>query len=85
MSGLSIVAKGTGLRTFEIVRVQPGNAWRCGGIREGDVIAGIDEEPAADMTLTAIRDLFRQVGHRYKLLIETKRENSGHCGSDENV
>jgi membrane-associated protease RseP (regulator of RpoE activity) len=70
MSGLSIVAKGTGLRTFEIVRVQPGTPGAAAGIREGDVIAGIDDEPAADMTLTAIRDLFRQVGHRYKLLIE---------------
>ena len=70
MSGLSIVAKGPGLRTFEIVRVQPGTPGASAGIHEGDVIAGIDEEPAADMTLTSIRDLFRQVGHKYKLLIE---------------
>jgi hypothetical protein len=70
MSGLSIVAKGPGLRTFEIVRVQPGTPGAAAGIHEGDVIAGIDEEPAADMTLTSIRDLFRQVGHKYKLLIE---------------
>ena len=40
------------------------------GVHEGDVIAGVDEEPAADMTLTAVRELFRQVGHKYKLLIE---------------
>jgi PDZ domain len=70
MSGLSIVAKGPGLRTFEIVRVQSGTPAASAGIHEGDVIAGIDEEPAADITLTSIRDLFRQVGHKYKLLIE---------------
>jgi hypothetical protein len=70
MSGLSIIAKGPGLRTFEIVRVQPGTPGAAGGIHEGDVIAGIDEEPAADITLTSIRELFRQVGHKYKLLIE---------------
>jgi PDZ domain len=70
MSGLSIVAKGPGLRTFEIVRVQPGTPSAAAGIHEGDVIAGIDEEPAADITLTSIRELFRQVGHKYKLLIE---------------
>ncbi len=70
MSGLSIVAKGPGLRTFEIVRVQPGTPGAAAGIHEGDVIAGIDEEPAADITLTSIRELFRQVGHKYKLLIE---------------
>ncbi len=40
------------------------------GIHEGDIIAGIDEEPAADITLNAVRDLFRQVGHKYKLVIE---------------
>ncbi|MGB8522702.1 MAG: PDZ domain-containing protein [Candidatus Acidiferrales bacterium] len=70
MSGLSIVAKGPGLKTFEIVRVQPGTPGAAAGIHEGDVIAGIDEEPAADLTLTSIRELFRQVGHKYKLLIE---------------
>ncbi len=70
MSGLSIVAKGTNLRTFEIVRVQPGSPGAAAGIHEGDIIAGIDEEPAADITLNAVRDLFRQVGHKYKLVIE---------------
>jgi membrane-associated protease RseP (regulator of RpoE activity) len=70
MSGLSIIAKGPGLRTFEIVRVQPGTPGAAAGIHEGDVIAGIDEEPAADITLTSIRELFRQVGHKYKLTIE---------------
>jgi hypothetical protein len=70
MSGLSIVAKGTNLRTFEIVRVQPGSPGAAVGIHEGDIIAGIDEEPAADITLNAVRDLFRQVGHKYKLVIE---------------
>jgi hypothetical protein len=70
MSGLSIIAKGPGLKTFEIIRVQPGTPGAAAGIHEGDVIAGIDEEPAADITLTSIRELFRQVGHKYKLLIE---------------
>jgi hypothetical protein len=70
MSGLSIVAKGPGLRTFEIVHVQPGTPAAAAGIREGDVIAGVDQDPAADITLASIRDLFRQVGHKYKLTIE---------------
>ena len=70
MSGLSIVAKGTNLRSFEIVRVEPGSPGALAGLHEGDIIAGIDEEPAADITLNAVRDLFRQVGHKYKLVIE---------------
>jgi PDZ domain-containing protein len=70
MSGLSIVAKGPNLKTFEIVRVQPGTSAASNGIHEGDIIAGIDTEAAADLTLPAVRNLFRQVGHKYKLLIE---------------
>jgi hypothetical protein len=70
MSGLSIVAKGSNLKTFEIVRVQPGTSAASNGIHEGDIIAGVDTEAAADMTLPALRNLFRQVGHKYKLLIE---------------
>lgn len=70
MSGLSIVAKGAGLKTFEIVQVQPGTPGANAGVHPGDIIAGIDDEPAADLTLISIRNLFRQVGHKYKLLIE---------------
>src|SRR3984957_1108238 len=70
MSGLSIIAKGSNLKTFEIVRVQPGTSAASNGIHEGDIIAGVDTEAAADMTLPALRNLFRQVGHKYKLLIE---------------
>lgn len=70
MSGLSILAKGANLKTFEIVQVRAGTPGADAGLKEGDIIVGIDEEPSADISLSAIRDLFRQVGHEYKLLIE---------------
>jgi C-terminal processing protease CtpA/Prc len=70
MSGLSILAKGANLKTFEIVQVRPGTPGSDGGLKEGDIIVGINEEAAADLTLSAIRDLFRQVGHEYKVLID---------------
>jgi PDZ domain len=70
MSGLSILAKGASLKTFEIVQVRPGTPGSDAGLKAGDVIAGVDEEAAADLTLSAIRELFRQVGHEYKLLID---------------
>jgi hypothetical protein len=38
------------------------------------VIAGIGDEAAADLTLSAVRDLFRQVGYEYKVLIDRKGE-----------
>ena len=75
MSGLSLVAKGANLKTFEVIQVQPGTPATDAGIRQGDLIAAIDDEAAADLTLSAIRDLFRQVGHEYKLLIERKGQS----------
>jgi hypothetical protein len=72
MSGLSIIAKGPNLKVFEITAVQPGTPGARAGIVPGDVIAGIGDEAAADLTLPALRDLFRQVGYQYKVLIDRK-------------
>jgi hypothetical protein len=69
-SGIAVVAKGPGLLTFEVASVQPGTPGAEAGVLKGDIIAGIDDEPAADLTLASIRSLFRQVGHKYKLLIQ---------------
>ena len=77
MSGLSIIATGANLRTFEVVNVQKGTPASDAGIQVGDVIAGLDDEPAADFTLTALREEFRQfgkelAGHQYKILLDRK-------------
>jgi PDZ domain len=69
-SGIAVVAKGPNLKTFEVVHVVPGSPAAGGGIQVGDVIAGIDDEPAADMSLASIRYLFRQVGHKYKIALQ---------------
>jgi hypothetical protein len=74
-SGIAIVAKGPGFKTFEVTSVQDGTPGAEAGVRKGDVIAGIDDEPAADLTLASIRSLFRQVGHKYKLLIQRNGES----------
>ncbi|HXA76577.1 MAG TPA: PDZ domain-containing protein [Candidatus Acidoferrales bacterium] len=70
MSGISVAASGPGMKMFEVTQVRPGTPAASAGVQTGDVIAGVDEEAAADMTLDALRALFRQVGHKYKLLIE---------------
>ena len=69
-SGLGVVAKGSVLKTFEVSQVLPGSPGAEAGIQKGDVIAGIDQDPSADLSLSAVRNLFRQVGHKYKLLLE---------------
>ena len=69
-SGIAVVAKGPSQKTFEIVHVIAGSPAASGGIQAGDVIAGIDDEAAADMSLASVRYLFRQVGHKYKLTLQ---------------
>jgi hypothetical protein len=69
-SGLTIIAKGPGLKQFEVVAVQPGTPGAHAGIQKGDIVAGIDEEPAADLTLVGIRELFRETGRTRKLAID---------------
>jgi C-terminal processing protease CtpA/Prc len=69
-SGLTLVAKGADLKRFEVEQVQPGSPGAEAGIQKGDVIAGIDDEPAADMTLASFRELFRQITHKYRVLVE---------------
>jgi hypothetical protein len=71
-SGLTIIAKGPGLKQFEVVAVQSGTPGAHAGIQKGDIIAGIDEEAAADLTLVGIRELFREPGRTYKLAIDRK-------------
>jgi hypothetical protein len=75
MSGLSLIAKGANLKTFAVVQVQPGTPGADAAIQQGDVIVAVDDEAAADLTLAAIRDLFRQIGHEYKLLIDRKGQS----------
>jgi hypothetical protein len=70
MSGISIVAGGPNLKRFEVTQVRPGTPGADAGIEKGDAIAGVDDEAAADLTLAELRNLFRQLGHPYKLLIE---------------
>jgi PDZ domain-containing protein len=74
-SGISVVAKGRDLRTFEIVQVEAGSPAARAGIQKGDIISGIDQDAAADLSLAEIRDLFRQIGHKYTLTIERKGQS----------
>jgi PDZ domain len=69
MSGLVIQASRPGLKRFEVTEVWPHTPGADAGIRPGDIIEGINDEAAADMSLAEIRALFRQPAGRYKILI----------------
>lgn len=70
MSGLAILATGSNLKTFEVTEVRSGTPGADAKIRKGDIIAGVNDEAAADLSLAAIRKLFREPGTKYKLLIQ---------------
>ena len=74
MSGVSLIATGPGLRRFEVTQVRSGTPGAEAGLQKGDVIAGIDEDPAADLSLVQVRDLFRQLGHPYRLTVERNEQ-----------
>ncbi|HEX4074450.1 MAG TPA: PDZ domain-containing protein [Candidatus Acidoferrales bacterium] len=74
MSGITLAASGPGLRTFEVTQVRSGTPGAEAGLQKGDIIAGVDEDPAADLSLAQLRDLFRQPGHPYKLTVERKEQ-----------
>jgi hypothetical protein len=69
-SGLVLLAKGTNLKTFDVANVQPKSPAALAGIKPGDVIAGVDTDPAAELSLLVVRDLFCQVGHKYKVTVQ---------------
>ncbi|HUJ81366.1 MAG TPA: PDZ domain-containing protein, partial [Candidatus Acidoferrales bacterium] len=69
MSGIVLVAKGSNLKTFEVAAVAPKTPGSECGLQKGDVIAGIDGQPAADLDLSGVRDMFRQYGHEYHLTV----------------
>jgi len=70
MSGLAITATGSNLKMFEVTEVRSGTPGSDAKIQKGDVIAGVNDEAAADLSLAAIRKLFRQPATKYRLLIQ---------------
>jgi len=69
MSGVALLAKGPNLKTFEVEGVTPKSPGAQAGLQKGDVIAGIDQQPAADLSLADVRNLFADLGREYKLTV----------------
>jgi len=69
MSGLTILARGSNFKTFEVAFVSPGSPAAQAGVHVGDVIEAVNGEPAADLSLEQVQNLFRQLGEKYKVLL----------------
>ena len=58
-SGLSIISSGTGYRSFEIDAVAEKSPASEAGLRTGDILNAIDGHPAAEYTLSQLRQLIQ--------------------------
>jgi membrane-associated protease RseP (regulator of RpoE activity) len=74
MSGLRITAGGPNLRRFEITSVRPNTPGADAGLRQGDVIEGVNGDAAADLSLMELRKLFHQLGPPYDLVVTRNRK-----------
>lgn len=67
MTGLRAVAEG---KQFKIAQVFNGSPADEAGLKAGDAIIAFDGHPAAQMTITQLRQMFKQDGGKHSLLIE---------------
>jgi hypothetical protein len=75
-SGLFLVAEGTNFQSLKVLRVTEGTPAADAGLREGDVILHIDDQPTDRFTLDRIREMFRQAGQTYDITIERNGKTS---------
>ena len=69
MSGVTVVAGGPNLKQFVITDVRPNTPGAEAGLHKGDVIEGIDGDPAAELSLADIRRLFHTLGPSYPVIV----------------
>ena len=76
MSGLAIVATGSNLKTFEVTEVRSGTPGADAKIQKGDVIAGVDDEAAADLSLGSDSKIIPPAGHKIQTPDSAKRSSA---------
>jgi PDZ domain len=74
MSGMFVVAGGEDFRTFTVFSVTPGGPADEAGVQKGDVLAAVDDLPAAKWTLESLRASFREAGATRALALERAGE-----------
>lgn len=69
MSGMLLIAEGADFKTFKVRRIIENSPAAVAGLREGDIISAVDSKPGSELVLEQMRQMFRQKGRRYWLLI----------------
>lgn len=67
MSGIYLTAEGKDFKQFKVFKMMPNSPAGVAGVREGDQIFSIDNQPASKFSLEQIRQMFRQDGKTYSL------------------
>jgi hypothetical protein len=65
--GLSLLALGNDLHTFTVAAVRAGSPAEQDGFKKGDVVDALDGKPAAQFTLSELRDALATAGARHEL------------------
>lgn len=73
LSGASIAAEGVDYKTFKVRAVIENSPASEVGLRAGDIITKIDDQPATKLTFEQLRRMFRQEDREY--LLEIKRDD----------
>ncbi len=70
MSGMLLIAEGTDFKTIKVRRTIENSPATLAGLREGDIISAVDNKPASNLTLEQVRQIFKQKGRSYRLIVE---------------
>ncbi len=71
MTGMLLVAEGTGFRVKQVMEDSPATAAR---LHEGDVISAINGKPASALTLEQLRLMFMREGRSYGLTVKRSEQ-----------
>jgi C-terminal processing protease CtpA/Prc len=57
-----------------VQQIIAGSPASAAGLHEGDIISAVEGQPAANLTLEQVRQLFKHKGRSYRLHIERARQ-----------
>ncbi len=69
-SGLFLAAEGTNFETLKILRATENTPAFEAGLRDGDIITTIDDNPTSKFSLEQIRKMFTQKGRTFRLTVK---------------